>query len=158
MNSTERFEAESETYNLIKYYTSNIEPLVKDIRLHCYTARIPMFMTFAVRNTKTETEYFTEMNLASTHKTLENNKISKLLLRLNDFKVKPPKEVRQAIKILEAYIDSGGTKEEKENRRILTDNKIDGMYKIMEKDATISHVPDSKDKRKPGKARVVEQK
>mgnify|MGYP004463016311 FL=1 len=76
------------TFSKKETYDSKIKPLVKKIMLMCDEYNVPMFMTFAVKNSASGTEYVNEMRSAAACDTvLTNDRLVKLALILNDFEV-----------------------------------------------------------------------
>ena len=128
-------------YDKRELYKKKIEPAVKKIVRECGLDGIPMFATFAVRNTEDETEYASEMVFATTEKSLAVNNISKCLLKLNTFDTKFPDYILTSLRTISEYIaemnenSSEMSEEIKLTYDILTDmsmivkNKADLMFK-----------------------------
>lgn len=81
---------EKDIYDKRKFYKTKLEPLIHELKLQCNMEHMPMFVTVAVKNDKAGTEYASDMVLAGSGTELENNRISKLLLELNNIHQKYP--------------------------------------------------------------------
>ena len=85
---------EKDIYDKRKFYKTKLEPLIHELKLQCNMEHMPMFVTVAVKNDKAGTEYASDMVLAGSGTELENNRISKLLLELNNIHQKYPDSKR----------------------------------------------------------------
>ena len=80
----------SNFYSKNELYENRIKDYVKRILILCEEYQIPVFMTFALENTDTETVYETEMlSAAFEGKQLTDDKIAKHALVMNGFEVVP---------------------------------------------------------------------
>ncbi len=128
-------------YDKTKVYKNKIEPLMQKLMLTCNSEGIPMFATFAVRNSQDETEYKSEMLLATTEKQLAVNNIAKCLLKLNTFDTKFPDYILRDLREIGEYVaemndTSGEMKEEirltydvMSDMNMIVKNKADIMFK-----------------------------
>lgn len=79
-------------YSKRDVYESTIREHVKKVLLLCEREGIPMFMTFALENTKNGTNYVVEMlSAASEGVTLKDDHIAKHALVVNGFELIPKK-------------------------------------------------------------------
>ena len=95
---------EKDKYDKRKEYEAHIAPAVKDLKLQCYAHKMPMFVTVAVANSETGTEYMSDMVMGATDIHLSKNQIMSLLLNLNGLDVEPPVRVKKAMQILQDYL------------------------------------------------------
>lgn len=81
-------------YDKKQIYSSEIEPVVKNLRALCYARGIPCFMTFAVENKESEgTKYESELVSPEKVRTeLADDHISRHINVLNGFHTKLPEE------------------------------------------------------------------
>lgn len=81
---------EDNFYSKEDIYKEKIDDYVKKIRLACNEYKIPMFMSFAVENSKNNTKYITEMQSAQASGTLlTNDRLVKHAMIMQDFDVIP---------------------------------------------------------------------
>lgn len=90
---------EKDIYDKRKFYKTKLEPLIHELKLQCNMEHMPMFVTVAVKNDKAGTEYASDMVLAGSGTELENNRISKLLLELNNIHQKYPDYIEKDIRV-----------------------------------------------------------
>lgn len=105
--------------------------------------RMPMFVTVAVKNDSSGTEYASDMVLAGSGTELENNRISKLLLELNDIHQKYPDYIEKDIREISQYLEKINTKNYPVSEIDLKDNKINAFHKITDPYSTSSPGDDS---------------
>lgn len=95
---------ESNTYNHLDIYQTEIEPHIKAVRESCAINRLPMYFTCAVANDETETTYKSEMVLSGTDRSLIENRIGNAVLCARGFEGTLPMDVRNALDVLLDYI------------------------------------------------------
>lgn len=103
---------------------------------------MPMFVTVAVKNDKAGTEYASDMVLAGSGTELENNRISKLLLELNNIHQKYPDYIEKDIREISQYLERLNTNIYPNSGIELADNKINTFHKITDPYRPSSCEPD----------------
>lgn len=121
-------------YDKIKEYENNIEPVVAKLKEVCTLARIPMFVTCAVKNNSKETKYKNEIVHGIVGIKLRDDRIADILLRISGFKIKHPKYVENALNALEKYLDEIEIKGD-ENIPNTTDSRIDDLARITQSES-----------------------
>ena len=115
---------EKDIYDKRKFYKTKLEPLIHELKLQCNMEHMPMFVTVAVKNDKAGTEYASDMVLAGSGTELENNRISKLLLELNNIHQKYPDYIEKDIREISQYLERLNTNIYPNSGIDLADNKI----------------------------------
>ena len=90
-------------YNKKKAYTNKIEPLIRELKGICIEEKMPMFIAVAVANNETGTEYIKEIVHGGAGITLKDDRISDIILYLNQFEVGHPKKIQNMLDELEEY-------------------------------------------------------
>ena len=91
-------------YSKENEYNDEIRKHVKEILLLCDKYRIPVFMSFAVKNDKHHTDYITEMLSATAEDiVLAEDRIAKYALIGCGFDVVPEKKTSAYEEILESF-------------------------------------------------------
>lgn len=118
-------------YDQSAYYRTYIEPIVKELKLRCVSAKIPMFITFATANNEHGTSYESDVVLAATERHLTDNRIAKLLMALNDFDLVPPESIQRAAEELSEYLMHLADRDGQEEVPVtLTEDRIGEMSKV----------------------------
>ena len=133
---------EKDIYDKRKFFKTKLEPLIHELKLQCNMEHMPMFVTVAVKNDKTDTEYASDMVLAGSGTELKNNRISKLLLELNDIHQKYPDYIEKDIREISQYLERLNTNVYPSSGIELTDNKINTFHKITDSYKPPSSEPD----------------
>lgn len=130
--------SEKDGLKLDERQLKRIRDLIHKLKLECNLARAPMFVSFVKENTDKGTVYEHDMVFATTGTTLKDNRIGKLLLRINGYEAKLPKEVQDAVTILEEYIRKRAVSEIEEGQEIieveLEDDMLSEFQDIIESD------------------------
>ena len=92
-------------YDAKEIYLNQIQPLIIQIKEICSTNQIPMFFAVATADDGEKTDYEFECIMASTEKKLADNHIASALFTINQFDLEYPKNVKDAIMVLEHFID-----------------------------------------------------
>lgn len=92
-------------YDRKKAYDRNILPIIKKLKIMCIEYKIPMYVSCAVKNTDKKTYYENDIVMACTELHLTENRINKLMLRFNNFDTEYPQYVKNAIGVLQKYLD-----------------------------------------------------
>lgn len=121
-------------YDKTKEYENNVEPVVAKLKEVCTLARIPMFVTCAVKNNMKETKYKNEIVHGIVGIKLRDDRIADILLRISRFKMKHPKYVENALNALEKYLDEIEIKGD-ENIPNTTDSRIDDFARITQSES-----------------------
>lgn len=98
--------AQKDELKLTDKQIKKIRDIVHKLKMECNLAKAPMFVTFVKENTDKGTVYENDMVFATTGTSLKDNRIGKILLKLNGYETKYPKEIQDAIRILENYINA----------------------------------------------------
>ena len=133
---------EKDIYDKRKFYKTKLEPLIHELKLQCNMEHMPMFVTVAVKNDKAGTEYASDMVLAGSGTELENNRISKLLLELNNIHQKYPDYIEKDIREISQYLERLNTNIYPNSGIELADNKINTFHKITDPYKPSSCEPD----------------
>lgn len=133
---------EKDIYDKRKFYKTKLEPLIYELKLQCNMEHMPMFVTAAVKNDKAGTEYASDMVLAGSGTELENNRISKLLLELNNIHQKYPDYIEKDIREISQYLERLNTNIYPNSGIELADNKINTFHKITDPYKPSSCEPD----------------
>ena len=94
-----------------KFYKETLAPMIMDFKRECSAHNITFFITVATKNSEAGTVYHSDMILASAKTHLSDDRISKLLLRVNGFHTTLPSRVKKAEQILEEYLSAATKKE-----------------------------------------------
>lgn len=108
-----------------KFYKETLAPMIMDFKLECSAHNIPFFITVATKNSEAGTVYHSDMILASAKTHLSDDRISKLLLRVNGFHTTLPARVKKAEQILEEYLSTATKKESIADLDLETDDLED---------------------------------
>lgn len=130
---------EKDIYDKKKYFKSKLEPLIRDLKLHCNMEHMPMFITVAVKNDNSGTEYASDMVLAGSGTELKENRISKILLELNDIHQKYPDYIEKDIREITQYLERLQNHSYPISDIQLKDDKIAEFQKLSESDTYISN-------------------
>lgn len=117
-------------YNKKKAYTNKIEPLIRELKGICIEEKMPMFIAVAVANNETGTEYIKEIVHGGAGITLKDDRISDIILYLNQFEVGHPKKIQNMLDELEEYARSIAT-ENTEGIPKATDDMIADLARIV---------------------------
>lgn len=79
-----------------KFYKETLAPMIMDFKRECSAHNIPFFITVATKNSEAGTVYHSDMILASAKTHLSDDRISKLLLRVNGFHTTLPARVKKS--------------------------------------------------------------
>lgn len=93
-------------YDCTSQFNSVIVPILKHLKIMCIEYKIPMFVSFAVKNDSKKTEYVNDIVMACTEHELTDNRINKMLLRINKFQNEYPEYVKNAYAVLQNYLDN----------------------------------------------------
>ena len=94
--------------------------MIRDIKLKCLDERVPLFVAYAKRNDKNETEYYTDCVYAAVEMPEHGKRIADLLVTMLGADVKYPDYVQAAINTLQTWLDNERTFE----GAVLSDNKF----------------------------------
>lgn len=125
---------ECDSFSPDSEYKKDIASCIAELKALCNRARLPMFLSIAVNNTKSGTQYINECILASVSEYNRGERISKLLLSCNDAKIDYPPHIQKAIQDLSEYL-SQLNRENKNDIVVeasLTNNKISDFAAIGE--------------------------
>ena len=113
-----------------KFYKETLAPMIMDFKRECSAHNIPFFITVATKNSEAGTVYHSDMILASAKTHLSDDRISKLLLRVNGFHTTLPSRVKKAEQILEEYLSAATKKEDLEDLNRISDDLLDISYDL----------------------------
>lgn len=108
-----------------KFYKETLAPMIMDFKRECSAHNIPFFITVVTKNSEAGTVYHSDMILASAKTHLSDDRISKLLLRVNGFHTALPARVKKAEQILEEYLSTATKKESIADLDLETDDLED---------------------------------
>lgn len=122
---------DEDCYDCKKVYEKEILPHIMAIKDICKFHKIPMFISVAVANDKTKTEYKNECELVYTQRHLRDNRIVKMLRALNGFKFDLPDNVKSAVYTVLDYCDNvEPTKGSTLGEMYLTEDMFDKITRI----------------------------
>ncbi len=125
---------ECDSFSPDSEYKKDISGCIAELKALCNRARLPMFLSIAVNNTQSGTQYINECILASVSDYNKGERISKLLLACNDAKIDYPPHIQKAIQDLSEYL-SQLNRENKSDTVVdisLTEDKISDFVSIGE--------------------------
>ena len=99
--------------------------MIMDFKRECSAHNIPFFITVVTKNSEAGTVYHSDMILASAKTHLSDDRISKLLLRVNGFHTALPARVKKAEQILGEYLSTATKKESIADLDLETDDLED---------------------------------
>lgn len=109
--------------------------MIHKLKLHCNMEHMPMFCIVAVKNDDSGTEYVSDMVLAGSGTELKENKISKILLELNDIHQRYPDYIEKDIREISQYLEHIQSKSYPTSGINLKEDKIDAFRQISESEA-----------------------
>lgn len=117
-------------YDKKDVYKKKIAPIVNQLKQVCQQERMPMFVAVATANNETGTSFAKEIIHGGTGIQLRDDRISDIILQLNNFQMDHPKRIQLILEELEEYIQSiasGGDPEIEE----ITDDFIEDAERIV---------------------------
>lgn len=111
-------------------YKTQIEPIIHELKRVCNLEKMPMFVTVAVKDNGSETEYKNEMVLASSGRHLADNRIASILLKLNGFELDLPDYILKDIKEINEFLDRTSIKNEDSVSTVLNDDILPDLMDI----------------------------
>lgn len=95
----------SEKKSIPKQYITQFEEEISNLKQLCNQFKIPMFLSYAVKNEDGEMEYNNEIVSASLEMPGYAKRINKLILAVNGCDTKLPDHIQQSVNVLSEWLD-----------------------------------------------------
>lgn len=93
----------SDVYDKHEIFLKEIVPIIKKLKIACNLNKLPMFITVAVANDESGTQYESDAIHASTELNLKDDRIANLMLLLNGFEADMPEYIQKDIFEIHEY-------------------------------------------------------
>ena len=91
--------------SLSKQNLNQFKEEISSLKLLCNQFKIPMFLSYAIKNDDGELKYFNEIVSASLEMPGYAKRINKLILAVNDCDTKLPEHIQQSVNVLSEWLD-----------------------------------------------------